>query len=311
MEWLVTGGAGYIGSHVVKQLQQTGFKVIVLDDLSTGSINRLDPETVVYEGNILDRSLLTHIFETQKIDGVIHLAGKKSVVESTINPCMYFEVNSLGSEILIDVALSFNAKNVIFSSTAAVYGQEGLENRFSTRSKTTPANPYGQSKLLAEKLLMSHLSDKSLNLIILRYFNVTGFHDLSMFDLESENLFALIRKSVHSNYALNVNGLDYPTSDGSCIRDYVHVEDVARAHIKCVDLMLKKDFSGLEIFNIGSGVGYSVLEVISEVETRTGTKILWAGTDRRPGDAPHVVCDIEETVEKLNWKPEISPFRDF
>jgi UDP-glucose 4-epimerase len=132
-----------------------------------------------------------------------------------------------------------------------------------------------------------------------------------MFDLDSENLFALIRKSVYSDYTLKVNGLDYPTPDGSCVRDYIHVEDVARAHNNCIDFLSRETFNGLEIFNIGSGTGYSVLEVISEIETRLGAKILWSGAERRPGDAPSVVCDIQDTVQRLNWRPEISPFRDF
>jgi len=311
LEWLVTGGAGYIGSHVVKELQKSGYRVVALDDLSTGKSSRLPSETVFYQGDILDSDLLAHIFENQKIQGVIHLAGKKSVAESIVNPSKYFEINSLGTEILIDMALSFNVTNFIFSSTAAVYGQEDLRIKFNVESKTNPASPYGLSKLLAERLLIAHLSNRKLNLIILRYFNVTGFHDLGMFDLESENLFALVRKSVYTDYALKVYGLDYPTPDGSCVRDYVHVEDVARVHNKCIDFLSRKTIGGLEIFNIGSGNGYSVLEVISEIETRLGTKIKWSGAERRPGDAPHVVCDIQETIQKLNWRPEFSPFRDF
>lgn len=311
LKWLVTGGAGYIGSHIVKELQKNGHAVVALDNLSTGKLNRLSPETIFYQGDVLDKDLLVNIFEKQKILGIVHLAGKKSVAESIVNPAEYLEVNSLGTEILIDVALSFNVNNFIFSSTAAVYGQEGLGNRFSVMSKTNPSSPYGLSKLLAEKLLSAHLSNKNFKLIILRYFNVTGFSDLSMFDLDSENLFALIRKSVYSDYTLKVNGLDYPTPDGSCVRDYIHVEDVARAHNNCIDFLSRETFNGLEIFNIGSGTGYSVLEVISEIETRLGAKILWSGAERRPGDAPSVVCDIQDTVQRLNWRPEISPFRDF
>ena len=309
MEWLVTGGAGYIGSHVVKELQQNGLKVIVLDDLSTGKQNRLSSETIFYKGNILDKELLFQIFEDQKIEGIIHLAGKKSISESLLYPNLYFEVNAVGTEVLIDAAINFGVKKAIFSSTAAVYAQQPGLVQYRVDSLKSPASPYGQSKLFAERLLEAHVRD-GLDLIILRYFNVTGFTTLEMYDQKSENLLSAIRDSLNSNRTLKVFGLDYETIDGSCVRDYIHVEDLSRAHIKCIDLITEKTFRGLEVFNIGTGVGHSVLEVISTIEKKLGTEISWVGSDRRQGDSAQVVCDVEESGRRLKWTPELSPFRE-
>lgn len=309
MTWLVTGGAGYIGSHVVKELQQSGFKVIVLDDLSTGKLSRLSAETVFYQGDLLNKDLLFQIFEDQKVEGIIHLAGKKSISESILRPILYFNVNSIGTEVLIDAAIEFGVKKIIFSSTAAVYAQQPGVDKYQVDSLKSPVTPYGLSKLFAERLLEAHVYD-GLDVIILRYFNVTGFTTLDMCDQNSENLLSAIRESLNSNRTLEVFGLDYETIDGSCVRDYIHVEDLSRAHLKCIELITEETFRGLEVFNVGTGVGHSVLQVIASIEKKLGMKIPWRGSHRRQGDSAQVVCDVGESIRRLNWSPKLSPFRE-
>lgn len=309
MAWLVTGGAGYIGSHVVRELQQNGFKVIVLDDLSTGKLSRLSLETVFYRGDVLNKGLLFQIFQNQKVEGIVHLAGKKSISESLLWPNLYFEVNSIGTEVLTDAAIEYGVKKLIFSSTAAVYAQQPGVAKYQVDSSKNPATPYGLSKLFAERLLEAHVYD-GLDVIILRYFNVTGFTTLDMYDQNSENLLSAIRESLNSNRTLEVFGLDYETIDGSCVRDYIHVEDLSQAHLKCIELITEETFRGLEVFNIGTGVGHSVLQVIATIEKKLGIKILWKESNRREGDSAHVVCDVQESHRRLNWIPKLSPFRE-
>jgi UDP-glucose 4-epimerase len=309
MTWLVTGGAGYIGSHVVKELQQNGFKVIVLDDLSTGKQGRISSDTIFYRGDVLNKGLLFQIFQDHKVEGIVHLAGKKNLSESLLRPNLYFEINSIATEVLIDAAIEFGVKKVVFSSTAAVYAEQPGVIKYQVDSLKSPATPYGLSKLFAERLLEAHVYD-GLDVIILRYFNVTGFTTLDMYDQNSDNLLSAIRESLNSNRTLEVFGLDYETIDGSCVRDYIHVEDLSRVHLKCIELITEKSFRGLEVFNVGTGVGHSVLQVIATIEKKLGIKIPWRESHRREGDSAQVVCDIQESTRRLNWTPRLSPFRE-
>jgi UDP-glucose 4-epimerase len=262
-----------------------------------------------YNGNILDKDLLIQIFENLKITGIIHLAGKKSISDSLLWPNLYFEVNSIGTHVLIDAESSSGVKKVIFSSTAAVYAQQPGVVKCRIDSLKSLVSPYGQSKLFAERLLEASVRD-GLDLTMLRRLNVTGFTTLEKYDQNSENLLSAIRDSLISDCALKVFGLAFEAIDGSCVRDYIHVENLSRAHLECIELIAEKTFRGLEIFNVGTGVGHSILQVISIIEKALDTKMPWTESDRSQAEAAQVVCDVDESARRLNWTPKLSPIRE-
>jgi UDP-glucose 4-epimerase len=300
---LVTGGAGYIGSHVVRQLGEAGEKVVVLDNLSTGfSQAVLHGELVV--GNTGDPACLESIFDRYDIDTVMHFAAHTVVPESVADPLKYYGNNTSSSRTLLEWALRAGVKNVVFSSTAAVYGipETGLA---SETTPTLPINPYGQSKLMTEWMLRDVAAVNALNYVALRYFNVAGSDPQCRIGQSTPKATLLTKvaceAAVGKREHVAIFGVDYPTPDGTGVRDYIHVEDLADAHLKALAHLRKGGES--TVLNCGYGSGYSVREVIDMVEKVAGHPIKKVEGERRAGDPPTLVAEATRIRDILGWTP--------
>ncbi len=306
MEILVTGGAGYIGSHTVKELQKANHKVIVIDNLSSGHQGTLNQDVVFYKGNINDEKLLDKIFSKHNINTVMNFAADISVPESVNKPLKYFTNNSSNFAILLSAMKRNNVNNIVFSSTAAVYG-EVTKTPLIEITPLAPINPYGFSKMVSEQLLKYCHEAYGLNYVIFRYFNVAGADASGDIGLcpQANPLTHLIpvvvEKALGIRSKLSVYGSGLNTRDGSCIRDYVHVSDLAYAHVLALQ-PLSNNKSG--IYNLGSNSGYSVLEVIHTCEEIIGSKIAYEVIDRRPGDPIALVADATKAHQELKWTPK-------
>lgn len=300
---LVTGGSGYIGSQVVKHLRDNGYEVAVIDNFSTGQLNPLIKKAKIYNSDFADVQVLRKIFQEEKPEAIIHLAASISVPESIENPEMYQENNATKSEILWTEAISNNIPHIIYSSTAAVYAPSD-KGKIGESHPTKPLSPYGRSKLDAE-ISLAEISDQSQTRhVILRYFNAigadpelkNGFNPST-----SHHLIANCLKVAHKDLdILEVFGSDYPTPDGTGIRDYIHVDDLARAHLDALKHLQKGGNS--DTFNVGLGHGYSVKEIISATEHVTGQKIRTKLMPRRAGDLSIVIADSSKIRTSLGWK---------
>lgn len=305
---LVSGGAGYIGSHIVNQLIND-FDVIVVDDLSSSSEKAINSKATFYNCDICDYESLKDIFKNNKIDGVIHLAAKLSVEESSYKPLDYFHTNVSGTINLLRCIKEFNCSNIVFSSTASVYGDSHSDKKVDENDSTNPINNYGFSKLVAEKIIKEAYKAYAINYVIFRYFNVAGSKKVG-YPLEANTL--LIPKvivSLKTKEYLKVFGNDYPTVDGTCIRDYIHVEDIASAHVIAIKKLLEKqEISG--VYNLGSSNGFSVLDVIKTTEKVLNTKVNYNIVDRRVGDPQYLVASSKKATEILGWEPKIDKLED-
>jgi len=306
---LVTGGAGYIGSHACKALAQQNFIPVTLDNLVTGHKNtvRWGP---FYQGDIRDRGLLDKIFKQENIAAVMHFAAHINVGESVQNPLKYYDNNIIGSINLISAMLDHRIYNLIFSSSCTVYGNSGRDWIDET-CPLAPINPYGETKMATEALINALQKSHPLKSVILRYFNAGGAAldgELGETRSPETHLIPLaINAGLDPGAMLKVFGKTYPTPDGSCIRDYVHVEDVADAHVAALNLILKQNYSpSVEFVNLGSGKGYSVLEIIREVEKNIGQQVNHTIGDRREGDPARLVADAGKAAKFLAWKPRHS-----
>ena len=301
---LVTGGAGYIGSHVIKALGEKGYEVITYDNLSTGHRWAvLFGELEV--GDILDSKKLKEVFEKHKPDAVMHFAAHIVVPESVKQPLKYYTNNVSGTINLLNVMQEFGVDKFIFSSTAAVYGiPEKIP--VSETAPLKPINPYGYGKMVVEQILKDLSRAKDFNYISLRYFNVAGADFEARIGEGKEDATHLITMCVRTALGirdvLNIYGTDYPTHDGTGIRDYIHVDDLAKAHILALEYLLNGGTS--EVFNCGYSRGFSVKEVVKVAKKVTGVDFPVEYTDRRPGDPPALVADASKIKEKLNWLPK-------
>ena len=299
---LVVGGAGYIGAHVAYLLQENGYGVRIYDDFSNGLKSRIEGKfSDVVIGDVLDRQAL--ISACEGMDAVIHLAAKKAVGESVDNPLKYYE-NNVGGTLNLLAAMSLKGvKKIVFSSTAAVYAPS--EKLSITESDLTePLSPYGQTKLLSEKLISAVASAEDLSAISLRYFNVVGALRDEFADNSKDNLVPKVFAALKAGKNPEIYGSDYPTKDGSCIRDYIHISDLAKAHL----VALEKVFSTKvdEVYNVGSGTGYSVTEMINQIAESIGEPITPTLSPRRPGDTAQLIASIAKIEKDLGWKPERS-----
>ena len=306
MKILLTGGAGYIGSHVLLSILEKNYKVVVVDDLSTGNIN-LIPEGVKHiKCNINEKDKISNIIESEKFDILLHFAGFIKVEESVQNPNKYFKNNTENAITLFETCYKNNLKNIIFSSTAAAYGNSSSDNSIKEDANLIPVNPYGQSKIETEQYLVKN-SDK-FNSIILRYFNVAGADPELRSGLISKDATHLIKIlseiAVGKRDKIYLYGNDYNTDDGTAVRDYIHVSDLADIHIKTAEYLIEKKVSN--IFNCGYGRGYSVLEVVKEANKITGDKIKYEFSNRRPGDAEKLISNIDKLSETINWEPKFN-----
>lgn len=294
MTILVTGGAGYIGTHTVVELLNAGSEVIVLDNLSNSSIEALNrveriagKSVTFYQGDILNKALLQKVFSDHNIDAVIHFAGLKAVGESVAKPLKYYENNVTGTLILCQVMAEFKVKNLVFSSSATVYG-DPASLPITEDFPTGATNPYGQSKLMVEHILADlHHSDPSWNIARLRYFNPVGAHASGLIgedpnDIPNNLMPFIAQVAVGKREALSVFGNDYPTHDGTGVRDYIHVVDLALGHLKALEKLATKP--GLVTYNLGTGQGYSVLDMVKAFEKACGKSIAYQIAPRRPGD---------------------------
>lgn len=304
MAILVTGGAGYIGSVTVERLHARGRAVVVVDDLVRGHREALPDAVPLVVGDLREPDLLASVFSRHEIDAVLHFAAWSQVGESMTDPALYFRNNVSGVLHLLESMTAAGIERFILSSTAATYGDPGLDVIRET-VPSDPTNPYGESKRMAERLLHWFGRVHGLRWTALRYFNAAGASERCGEDHEPEtHLIPLaLRAAAGLGDPLRVFGLDYPTPDGSCIRDYIHVIDLAEAHILALD-RLERETTG--IFNLGNGAGFSVLEVIAAVERVTGRAVPWAAAPRRAGDPPRLVASSELARSALGWSPQHS-----
>ncbi|UPM54753.1 UDP-glucose 4-epimerase GalE [Gottfriedia acidiceleris] len=314
MAILVTGGAGYIGSHTCVELLNSGYKIIVLDNFSNSkpeSLNRVSEITGkdfnFYEVDLLDRNAVEEVFSINQIDAVIHFAGLKAVGESVSIPLHYYHNNITGTLILCDVMKKYGVKNLVFSSSATVYGmpkQVPISEDFPLEA----TNPYGRTKLMIEEILRDlYVSDNSWSIALLRYFNPIGAHKNGMIGEDSNgipnNLMPFITQvAVGKLKELQVFGSDYPTVDGSGVRDYIHVVDLAKGHLKSLEKIISSN--GVKAYNLGTGTGYSVLEIVSAFEKVSGMKVPYRIVDRRPGDVAVCYADPSKAKNELCWVAE-------
>lgn len=305
MSTLVCGGAGYIGSHIVKLLVENGESVIVVDNLETGHIDAVDERAILELGDLKDEEFLERVFSKHKIDGVIDFAAFSLVGESVEEPLKYFENNFYGTLCLLKMMKKHNINNIVFSSTAATYGE--VENMpILETNKTEPTNPYGESKLAVEKMLKWSANAYGLKYTVLRYFNVAGAYPTAEIGeahtCETHLIPIILQVALGKRDKISIYGDDYPTNDGTCIRDYIHVMDLADAHILALKRL--KEGGDSQIFNLGNGEGFSVKEVIEVARKVTGHSIPAEISPRRAGDPAKLIASSEKAMEILKWKPK-------
>lgn len=312
MRILVTGGTGYIGSHTCVQLLERGDEVVIIDNLCNSVSSVVDSmekitgkRAVFYEADIRDRSALERIFDTHRPEAVIHFAGLKAVGESVSKPLEYYDNNIAGTLLLLDVMRSHDCRKIVFSSSATVYGTPAsvpIREDFPTGGTT---NPYGTTKLFLERILTDlHTSDPRWSIALLRYFNPIGAHPSCLIGDNPtgipNNLMPYVTRVAKGTLpVLSVYGDDYPTPDGTGVRDYIHVEDLASGHIA---VLPRLETPGVHIYNLGTGVGYSVFDIIKAFERSTGVKIPYRVVERRPGDVAECWSDPARAERELGWK---------
>ena len=312
MTILVTGGAGYIGTHTVVELLNNGSDVVILDNLSNSSVTALErveqitgKSVTFYQGDILNKPFLQKLFTDHDIESVIHFAGLKAVGESVEQPLRYYENNVTGTIVLCQVMAEFNVKNIVFSSSATVYG-DPASLPITEDFPTGATNPYGQSKLMVEHVLADlHHSDPSWNIARLRYFNPVGAHDSGLIgedpnDIPNNLMPFITQVAVGKREQLSVFGNDYDTVDGTGVRDYIHVVDLAVGHLRALDKLRTKP--GLVTYNLGTGQGYSVLEMVAAFEKASGTEIKYQLVARRAGDIAACYANPNKAQTELNWQ---------
>jgi UDP-glucose 4-epimerase len=302
---LVTGGAGYIGSHAVLALKDAGWPVAVIDDLSNGTREVVPDDVPFFEGNIADRALVSRILDEQRIGAIMHFAGSIVVPESVEQPLKYYANNTLASHALISAAVEAGVKHILFSSTAAVYGAP-KRVPIDEEDLKAPINPYGASKLMTERMLEDASAAHAFNYGALRYFNVAGADPKGRTGQIGKGSTHLIKVAVETAVGkreqVAVYGIDYATPDGTCIRDYIHVSDLAAAHVAALEWLVQHPGENL-VVNCGYGKGLSVLEVLDAVDRANGAPLKRVMEGRRAGDPPELVAGNARLLERLDWRP--------
>lgn len=304
MAILVVGGAGYIGSHTVYALVERGEDVVIVDNLQTGFPQLIHPNARFYEGDLRDKAFLESVFEKEPIEGVIHFAANSLVGVSMKEPLEYFDNNVYGTLVLLETMKKFNVKHIVFSSTAATYG-EPKRIPIEESDATEPTNPYGETKLTMEKMMKWCDQAYGMKYVALRYFNACGAHPNGkigeLHDPETHLIPLILQVPLNKRPHICVFGNDYPTKDGTCIRDYIHVCDLADAHIRALKYL--KAHNQSETINLGNGEGYSVLEIIEAAKKATGQPIEVKIEPRRPGDPAKLVANTQKARDVLSWTP--------
>jgi UDP-glucose 4-epimerase len=300
MTWLVTGGAGYIGAHVVRHLRQTGRPVAVFDDLSTGDRSRLPADVPLHLGDVTRPRQVAAALRDHQVRGVIHLAARKSPAESLRRPTFYHRQNVGGLNVLLRAMAEAGVDRLVFASSAAVYGRPATPI-VAEAAPLCPISPYGRTKLLGERLIAAR---PGLSWTTLRFFNVAGAAGPLLADRSTDNLMPLACRAIDTGRPLMVFGTDYPTPDGSGVRDYIHVDDVAAAHVAAVSRLEAGPVAAT--WNLGSGRGYSVLDVLGSIGRAAGQPVPFTPAGRRPGDSPSVVADISAVARELGWQARLA-----
>ncbi|MGG4411217.1 UDP-glucose 4-epimerase GalE [Niallia taxi] len=304
MSILVVGGAGYVGSHAVHQLHDLGEKVVVIDNLETGNKQALHPNVIFYEGDIRDIDFLRTVFAKEEINAVIHFAANSLVGESMENPLKYYDNNVHGTQLLLQTMVEFNVKNIVFSSTAATYGEPNTVP-ITEDMPTNPANPYGETKRAMEKMM--EWADKAYGIkyVSLRYFNVAGARSTGEIGEdhapETHLIPIILQAALNKRPSVMIYGDDYNTPDGTCIRDYIHVEDLIDAHLLALNYLKANGSS--DIFNLGSSQGFSVKELIAAARKITGREIPAVIGPRRAGDPSTLIASSLKARQVLGWNP--------
>ena len=305
MTILVLGGAGYIGSHTVYALIEKGVDVVVIDNLETGHIEAVHEKARFYKGDIRDRAFDDSVLDKEKIDAVIHFAANSLVGESMVNPLKYYDNNVNGTKVLLQSMVAHGLDKIVFSSTAATYGEPEKVPILET-DRTEPTNTYGETKLAMEKMFKWTDRAHGLKYVSLRYFNACGAHVSGKIgeahSPETHLIPLILQVPLGQREYISIFGDDYDTSDGTCIRDYIHVTDLAQAHILAVDYLMKGNESN--IFNLGNGVGFTVKEVIDTARKVTGHEIPARIAERRAGDPARLIASSDKARQVLLWKPE-------
>ena len=312
MAILVTGGAGYIGSHTCVELLDAGYDIVIIDDFSNSNPSVLDKIKHIsgktfafYEGDVKDKALLERIFTENKIEAAIHFAGFKAVGESCEKPLAYYHNNLMSTIVLCEVMAAHGVKKLVFSSSATVYG-DPASVPINESFPTSTTNPYGATKLMTENILKDvYAADKAWSIALLRYFNPIGAHASGLIGEEPNgipnNLLPYIAKvAVGELEALNVFGDDYPTVDGTGVRDYIHVVDLAKGHVKAIEKILGE--TGVDAYNLGTGNGYSVLQVVKAFEKASGRPVAYRIAPRRPGDIAECYAETKKAKDLLGWE---------
>ena len=306
MTILVCGGAGYIGSHAVAALLAKGEQVVIVDHLQTGHKEAVLEGAVLEEGDLRDQAFLRQVFNAHQIEAVMHFAADSLVGESVTDPLKYFDNNVGGATALLQVMNEFDVKRIVFSSTAAVYGEPKRVPIVET-DETSPTNPYGETKLAIEKMLKWSEQAYGLEYVVLRYFNVAGAHIAGLVgedhQPETHLIPIILQVALGKRDQMMIYGDDYETEDGTCIRDYIHVVDLAKAHLVALERLLNgENPDNYEVFNVGTGEGSSVLEVIASFERVSGKKLNYSIVERRAGDVTAAYADTKKANEILGWK---------
>lgn len=311
MSVLVLGGAGYIGSHTVYELIDQGEDVVIVDNLETGFKEAVHPKARFYQGDIRNREFIDSVFDKEKIDAVIHFAANSLVGESMLNPLKYYDNNLCGTKVLLESMIAHDVKKIVFSSTAATYGEPDRVPILET-DRTEPTNTYGETKLSMEKMIKWVDKAHGLKFVSLRYFNACGAHKSGKIgeahNPESHLIPLILQVPNGKREAINIYGDDYDTKDGTCIRDYIHVTDLASAHILAVKYLMAGNESN--IFNLGNGVGFTVNEVIEAARKVTGAPIPAVVSPRRAGDPAQLIASSEKAKSLLGWKPQFEDIEE-
>ncbi|MER6347081.1 UDP-glucose 4-epimerase GalE [Streptomyces sp. NPDC001595] len=300
MTWLITGGAGYIGAHVARAMAEAGERVVALDDLSTGAPARLPADIPLVRGSSLDGELLKRVLGEHEVTGVVHLAARKQVAESVAQPTRYYAENVGGLATLLDAAAAAGVRRFLFSSSAAVYGNPDVD-LITEDTACAPVNPYGETKLAGEWLVRAAGRAHGIATVCLRYFNVAGAAAPELADTGVFNVVPMVFDRLTRGEAPRIFGDDYPTPDGTCVRDYIHVADLAEAHLAAARRLSAGDAAGDLTVNIGRGEGVSVRELVTLIGEVTGDGRPALVEPRRPGDAPRAVACAERAAVELGW----------
>jgi UDP-glucose 4-epimerase len=303
--WLLTGGAGYIGSHIVRAFQLAGVEVVVLDNLSSGFRSYVPADVPFVEGSVTNPAAVARALDAADITGVVHLAGVKYAGESVHEPLRFYRENILGTQVLLEAVVARGIERFVFSSSASWYGTPDIE-LVAEDAPARPESPYGQTKVAGEWLLRSVArATPRLRQTSLRYFNVVGSGPPALADHSPYNLFPRVFRAISAGAPAILNGADYPTPDGSCIRDYVHVVDVAEAHVRAAQQLAASDASYAPIYNIGRGAGSSVLEVLDMMRAITAIDFSVEVAPRRAGDPARVVGAVDLIAADLGWRARL------